>query len=103
VTEQDVVSQTANHVGVEQSTAQAVSFIVRIWLQSGVNEREYRGWVEHVQTGRRTAFHGLDQLRSIIAESVGTSCDRDRSWRRRLERWKTFVVERFSREREGEA
>lgn len=100
--DQNTVSRATKHTVREQTTPQALSFIVRIWRQGGLTDSECRGWVEHVQTGRRTAFLGLDQLRSIIAEALGHSLDQDRSWRHRLARWKAFVVEQFAPEQEGE-
>lgn len=57
------------------------SFIVRIWRQKRLPDPEYRGWVEHVQSGRRTPFHRLAQLPTIIAAYTGVSLDRPISWR----------------------
>jgi hypothetical protein len=58
------------------------SFLVRIWRQKRPSGPECRGWVEHVQSGRRTPFHQLIQLPAIIAAYTGISLDQPKSWRR---------------------
>jgi hypothetical protein len=101
--EQHTASRSANHAAAEQPAAQALSFVVRIWRQGGPSDRECRGWIEHVQSGRRTSFSGLDQLRYLIADAVGSPVYPGRSWSERLKRWRTFVSEWFSDEQEDEA
>jgi len=96
-------SRSANHAAAEQPAAQALSFVVRIWRHDEPSACECRGWIEHVQTGRRTPFSGLDELRYLIADAVGSPVYRSRSWAERLRRWRTFVTEWFSDEQEGEA
>mgnify|MGYP006306690153 CR=1 FL=1 len=100
--EQNTASRSANHAA-EQPAAQALSFVVRIWRQDGPSDCECRGWLEHVQSGRRTPFSGLDQLRYLIADAVGSPVYRSRSWSERLKRWRTFVTKWISDEQEGEA
>lgn len=100
--EQNTASRSANHIAAEQPAAQALSFVVRIWRQDEPSDCECRGWIEHVQTGRRTPFSGLDQLRYLIADAVGAPGYRGRSWGGRLRRWRTFVAEWFSDEQERE-
>jgi len=98
--EQGAVSRGTHQASTEQTGVQALSFIVRIWRQSEPNE--CRGWVEHVQTGRRTAFLGLDQLRSVIAEAIDAPLDREGSWSQRLGRCRSLLAGWFSCHQEGE-
>lgn len=74
--------------GAEEASPQAVSFVIRIWKQPGPTGVQYRGWVEHVQSGSRTAFLGLDHLPSAIAGYVGLPGTAIPSWRHRWERWR---------------
>jgi hypothetical protein len=69
--EHNAVPWTTNDVTSEETEAQPISFVVRIWKQLGPADPECRGWIEHVQSGQRTFFLGLDQLLSIIAAYVG--------------------------------
>lgn len=85
----------------EEPEAQATSFVVRIWKQIGLVNPECRGWVEHVQSGQRTFFLGLDQLLSIIAAYVGIPIRRGGRWRNRLMRWRALVTGWFTRREEG--
>ncbi len=102
LSDQNGVSSTTDHVVPERNNAEAASFVVRIWLPSRADESEYRGWVEHVQTGRRTAFLGLDQLPSVIAEAVGIRRLRGRSWDERFRRWRVSLAEWFWHRQKGE-
>jgi hypothetical protein len=54
----------------EEAEAEAFSFIVRVWKQTRPTGPECRGWVEHVQSGQRTFFLGLDELTAVIAAYV---------------------------------
>ena len=81
----------------EEPEAQAVSFVVRIWKQTGPAGRECRGWVEHVQSGKRAFFLGLDQLQSVIAAYVGIPIRRGGCWRNGLMRWRARIAGWFSR------
>jgi len=65
----------------EETEMVAFSFIVRIWRRRRLPDPEYRGWVEHVQSGSRTPFHRLAQLPTIIAAYTGISLDQPISWR----------------------
>ena len=55
--------------------AEAHSFVVRIWRESGDKERgqagEWRGWLEHVQSGQRHYFGGLNELPAIMGSYIG--------------------------------
>jgi hypothetical protein len=87
VKEHSAVSRIADDVTPEEPGAQAISFVVRIWKQTGPTDRECRGWVEHVQSGQRTFFLGLDHLLSVIAAYVGIPIRRGGWWRNHLMRW----------------
>lgn len=52
---------------------QVLSFVVRIWREAGPQGVEFRGWVQHVQSGRRAYFHGLNGLSSVLAAYLGVS------------------------------
>lgn len=100
--EHNAVSRIANDVTSEETETQAISFVVRIWKQIGPADPECRGWVEHVQSGQRTFFLGLDQLLSIIAAYVSIPIRRRGWWRNRLMRWRARLAGYFAREEEIE-
>jgi hypothetical protein len=83
------VSQAICHATLEEPVAQAISFVVRIWKQEGTTNPDCRGWVEHVQSGQRTFFLGVDQLTSIISEHIGVTVPTSwrNKWQKRLVRW----------------
>lgn len=81
----------------EEAEAEAFSFIVRIWKQTRPTGPECRGWVEHVQSGQRTFFLGLDELSSVIATHIGVPARRGGWWRTRLMRWRARAAGRFAR------
>ena len=85
--EQNAVSQTEDRIPSEEAGAQAVSFVVRIWIPEEKADAECRGWVEHVQSGERTFFLGLDHLSSTIAAHIGLRSRRGAWWRNGLKRW----------------
>jgi hypothetical protein len=95
--EHNAVSRTTNEVTSEETETQAVSFVVRIWKQIGSADPECRGWVEHVQSGQRSFFLGLDQLLSIIAAYVSIPIRRRRWWRNGLRRWRARLAGCFVR------
>jgi hypothetical protein len=101
VKEDSAVSRITDRVAPEEPGAQAISFVVRIWKQTGPADPEYRGWVEHVQSGQRTSFLGLDQLSSVIAAYMGIPIRRGPWWRTGLIRWRARVAGWFTREVEG--
>jgi hypothetical protein len=72
----------------EEAEAEAFSFIVRVWKHTRPTGPECRGWVEHVQSGQRTFFLGLDQVLSIIAAHIGVPQQRGGWWRKCLMRWR---------------
>ena len=81
--------------------AQAVSFVIRIWKRDEQGDFECRGWVEHVQSGQRAFFLGLDQMLSIITKYVGASAQRRGRWRDCLMCWWIRVTMSFARGGEG--
>jgi hypothetical protein len=87
----------------EEPQAQAISFVVRIWRQMGPADPECRGWVEHVQSGQRTFFLGLDRLLPVIAAYVGTPIRQRKWWRNSLRRWRARLARylAWGGEREG--
>ena len=85
----------------EEAEAEAFSFIVRIWKHARPTGPECRGWVEHVQSGQKTLFLGLDQMQSIIASHIGIPAWRGGRWRDRLARWRARVAGRFVQGEEG--
>jgi hypothetical protein len=61
------------------------SFVVRIWQEPReiVDELpDWRGWVEHVQSGERTYFRDMEESAAFIASHV----DRDTQRSLRLKR-----------------
>jgi hypothetical protein len=101
VGEHSTASDIADRIPPEESEAQAVSFVVRIWKQGGPADPQCRGWVEHVQSGQRTFFLGLDQLSSIIAKHIGIPVRRGGWWRKCLMRWRARLAGYFARGEEG--
>ena len=91
--EQNTVPQNADRAPSEGAGAQAVSFIVRIWRQRA--DPNCRGWVEHVQSGERTAFLGLDRLCAIIAAHLGLPTGRAGVWRNGLKRGWACLMGRY--------
>ena len=85
----------------KEAEAEAFSFIVRIWKHTRPTGPECRGWVEHVQSGQRTFFLGLDELSSVIATHIGVPVRRGGRWRDRLARWRARVAGRFVQGEEG--
>jgi hypothetical protein len=101
-----LTEQTPTPIGIdraafEQSDLQAVSFVVRVWRQRTRCGPEYRGWVEHVRSGRRTAFLGLDGLNHIIAQGVGVPTRRSVLWRSRLAQWRARLARCVARVHDG--
>jgi hypothetical protein len=80
----------------EEEEAEAFSFIVRIWKQTRPSGPECRGWVEHVQSGQRTFFLGLDRLTSVIATHIDVPARRGSWWRTCLMRWRARVGRCFA-------
>lgn len=97
VKECSAVSRIVDGITPEEPEAQPISFVVRIWKQTGTADRECRGWVEHVQSGQRTFFLGLDQLPRAIARYIGVSNRRGGGWQNRLMCWRARVAGWFAR------
>lgn len=81
-----------NRATPEEPEAQAISFVVRIWKQMEPADPECRGWVQHVQSGQRTFFLGLDRLLSVIAAYVGIPIRRRKWGRNGLKRWRARLA-----------
>jgi len=94
--EHNAISRIADGITPEESEAQAISFVVRIWKQIGLADPECRGWVEHVQSGQRSFFLGLDQLLSIIAAYVSIPIRRRGWWQNHLMQWRARVAGWFT-------
>jgi len=45
---------------------QAVSFIVRIWLEPSQAENRWRGHIRHVQSGQDSYFQDLRRMREFM-------------------------------------
>lgn len=100
--EYSAVSRITDRVAPGEPGPQAISFVVRIWKHTGPADPEYRGWVEHVQSGQRTSFLGLDQLSSVIAAYMGIPIRRGPGWRNGLMRWRARLAGYFTRGEDGE-
>lgn len=53
--------------------SEAHSFVLRIWLEHRDKTQqagEWRGWVDHVQSGRRFHFREFDEIGRIISGIV---------------------------------
>ncbi|HEY4774721.1 MAG TPA: hypothetical protein VIH40_07860 [Xanthobacteraceae bacterium] len=54
------------------TASKAVSFVARIWLESGPNgDACWRGYVKHVQSGRGSFFDDLRALRTFVEGTSG--------------------------------
>jgi hypothetical protein len=50
--------------------AEGHSFVLRIWRENRDNpatDAEWRGWIEHVQTGQRAYFRQLQEIGQILS------------------------------------
>jgi hypothetical protein len=50
--------------------AEGHSFVLRIWRENRDDpsvDPEWRGWIEHVQTGQRTYFRQLQEIGQILS------------------------------------
>lgn len=45
----------------------AHSFVLRFWLEPGVDHAEWRGWVRHVQTGEKLYFRDLNKILPFLS------------------------------------
>ena len=53
-------------------TRLTATFIVRMWSESTVdNDGDWRGQVEHVQTGEKRYFREMDKVLDFIAGHLG--------------------------------
>ena len=51
----------------------ACSYVVRMWREraaSDLEQEEWRGWIEHVQTRKRVFFRDTSEIVSFIDESL---------------------------------
>lgn len=59
-------------------TRLAATFIVRMWREPSVaGAGEWRGQVEHVQSGDKQYFHEMDKLLDFLAQHLATERDED--------------------------
>ncbi len=60
--------------------AEAHSFVMRIWRENRDDPddpAEWRGWLEHVQSGQRHYFRDLNEIPAIVAGYVGSDAQLD--------------------------
>jgi hypothetical protein len=60
--------------------AEAHSFVMRIWRENRddpADPPEWRGWLEHVQSGQRHYFRELEEIPAIVAGYVGAGAELD--------------------------
>ena len=58
----------------ERTARQGGSFIVRIWWEHSGADRQvhqWRGWIQHVRTGKQIPFHSMDDLTQFIEQELG--------------------------------
>lgn len=56
--------------------SEAHSFVLRIWLENRDDPHqpgEWRGWVDHVQSGRRFHFREFDDIGRIVSSIIDPS------------------------------
>jgi len=53
-------------VHVRRSDCHTESFVVRIWYDAPGEDEELRGEVQHVRTGQRRRFCGMEDLTTIL-------------------------------------
>jgi hypothetical protein len=49
---------------------EAHSFVIRLWRENREDnkvEAEWRGWIEHVQSGQRCYFRNITEINQIVA------------------------------------
>jgi hypothetical protein len=57
---------------------EAHSFVLRIWRENREDPAgvaEWRGWVDHVQSGERTYFRDLAEISRVISHHIGLPTD----------------------------
>jgi hypothetical protein len=60
--------------------AEAHSFVMRIWQENRDDPDdpvEWRGWIEHVQSGQRHYFKELTEIPAIVAGYIGDASELD--------------------------
>lgn len=78
----------------ERSESNTHSFIVKVWLEETLEEAghaKWRGYITHVQSGRRRYMEKLDDVGAFIApylESMGVNLGICRQFRQWLHRGK---------------
>jgi hypothetical protein len=51
----------------------ACSYVIRMWREKAASEQEngeWRGWIEHVQSGRRVFFRDMTVISTFISENL---------------------------------
>ncbi len=54
----------------------ACSYVIRMWRENTISEqetREWRGWIEHVQSGKRVFFRDTAVISSFINEYLNSA------------------------------
>lgn len=46
------------------------TFVVRLWRETGGKPPQWRGWIEHIQTGQRRAFTKLTEMLEFMDDFV---------------------------------
>jgi len=52
------------------------SYVIRMWREKAASEQEigeWRGWIEHVQSGKRVFFHDTAVINSFINEYISSA------------------------------
>jgi hypothetical protein len=58
--------------------AEAHSFVLRIWRENRADPTapaEWRGWLDHVQSGARTYFRDLEEISKVISQHLEPQAD----------------------------
>ncbi len=61
-----------------ESDQNASSYVIRMWRDKAADEREmkeWRGWIENVQSGRRVFFHDIAVINSFINEHLNSTSE----------------------------
>ena len=58
--------------------AEAHSFVVRLWRENRDKPEiaaEWRGWIQHVQSGQRHHLRSISEISRIVSAYVGATAD----------------------------
>lgn len=87
----------------ENEEMRVSSFMIRIWTQPKASKPEVRGWIEHIQSGERTAFQGWGRMLAIIAAHFPTALPGSSGPPILLKHWRSRLTRYFSHRRKGQA